>query len=114
MAANDQWRGNGPLPNTVFTQYCMEDVEFLRANTQLTPRQAAEALSVKYGRAIDPKSIAKLAQRWGIKLTTPKRGKAGQSSLAETPHDTFYVTPSLLAKRYELAPALDKKYNKEE
>lgn len=108
MASNDQWRGNGPLPNTVLNKYSMEDIEFLRGNAHLTPKQAADALSVKYGRAIEPNNIKRLAERWGITLATKKEGS--QSSLAETPHDSFYQVPSLLAKRYELAPALEKSY----
>lgn len=112
MSSNDQWRGNGPPPNTVLYKYNMDDVEFLRGNTHLTTKQAAEALSIKYGRAITVNSIKDLAERWGIKLSSGKR-KGGQPSLADTPHDSFYVTPSLLAKRYELAPALEKEYKKD-
>lgn len=110
MASNDQWRGNGPLPNTTFTTYSTEDIEFLRANTHLTTRQAADALSIKYGRTISTSSIKNLADRWGIQLASSKRGRGGQPNLAETPHDTFYVTPSLLAKRYELPPVREKDY----
>lgn len=110
MASNDQWRGNGPLPYTTFTTYSAEDIEFLKTNTHLTARQAADALSVKYGRIIAPSSIQDLAKRWGIQLAPYKRGRGGQPNLAETPHDTFYVTPSLLAKRYELPPAREKDY----
>lgn len=92
----------------------MEDIEFLRGNVHLTPKQAADALSVKYGRAIEPNNIKRLAERWGVRLASPRRGKDKNESIGAIAHDSFYQTPSLLAKRYELAPSLEKKYNDEE
>lgn len=110
--SNDSWRGNGPIRGTTFTTYSLEDVEFLRANTHLTARQAAEALSVKYGRKISPPNIKWLAENHGITMAKGKRGR--QSNLASTPHDTFYVSPEFLAKAYVLPPVLEEKYKKEE
>ena len=111
--SNDQWRGNGPLPNTIFNKYSMEDIEFLRGNSHLTPKQAADALSVKYGRIIAPSSIQDLAERWGVRLASPGKGKGKNESIGAIAHDSFYQTPSLLAKKYELAPSLEKKYKED-
>jgi hypothetical protein len=110
--SNDAWRGNGPVQGTSFYRYSLEDVEFLRANCHLTASQAAEALSVKYGRTLNPKDINKLAQRHKVKLAAGKRGESRDSS-GSTPHDSFYVKPEFLAKAYKLPPVLEKKYSDE-
>lgn len=111
MASNDAWRGNGPPKNTVFTRYSQEDVEFMKANAHLTAREVADALSVKYGRKVSTLSVQTLAARWKIKLAPMKRGIQVRSG--NTAHDTFYVTSEYLSKRYKLAPAIEKTYNKE-
>lgn len=110
--SNDAWRGNGPVKGTTFTKYCLEDVEFLRANKHLTAREAANALSVKYGRTINPGDLKHFAERHDIKLASVGRGRSRASS-GSTPHDTFYVKPEFLAKAYKLPPVLEKKYSDE-
>lgn len=110
---NDAWRGNGPVKGTTFTKYSLEDVEFLRANSHLTPKQAAEALSVKYGQPLKQTEISNLAKRHGIKMANGKF-KANRGNSARTPHDTFYVTPEFLTKKYKLPPVLENKYSNEE
>lgn len=110
MASNDDWRGNGPVPGTTFTLYSQEDVDFLRANSHLTAREAATALSIKYGRDILPGQITKFAQRHGIALKEKKKNEKQSST---SPYDSFYVTPEFLRKKYELAPSLEKRYNRE-
>ncbi len=110
MASNDSWRGNGPVRGTTFTKFSQEDVEFMRANDHLTTKEVAQALSVKYGRNITPGGISVLAKNHNITLR--KGGKGKSSSIA--PHDSFYVTPEFLHKKYKLAPAVESKYNKED
>ena len=110
MANNDAWRGNGPVKGTVFNKYSIEDIEFLRANCHLTAPEAAAALSVKYGRKINGRDIRELTKTHGVIL---RKGKGGSNQDPIAPYDTFYVTPEFLRKKYELAPSIEKRYNRE-